>query len=552
MGATDSIPVVSQVKSGVQLIAGDTEGAARTQENFLRNTPVISQATSVVQLIAGDPDGALETQKRCVRNVSNIADGVPVVGHCKGLVHYACGDQEGGNQAMRSATRTTGVAAGGVCGFVLGGPVGAVAGGITGGAYTDVLTTAVTDKPSGYVAAIDNAINNPNAGDLFDLTLMPVSDGLTGLGAGRLVDRIGKNVAQNKVMAEFDKLENAKDSMKSGDYMKKANDLQQQYNKLNEVKYSAEKGGYVKNTSKSTGAVETGAGTSSSSGNNNNSNTTTTTTTTTTTDTNNGGTGSGGGGDDNDPSKRRKKQTKHEQDLDEEDLEEESEELAKLVDRIDFIDSDQLSTIADTIESIRHDIRDRIRDVRAADGRELRGPVREIATHEVSSGQQIVVDYVHAKIYLGDIGTGWEVNDRYRKLIQKLGLPGDDAGHIIGALLGGRLFENLFPQNPTINRGSFRVIERSISQFLHRYPYGYVDYHVRLMYDNSTTSTRPTKLRVVIVFYTADGKLANNWELELVDDFLLLIDNPIVYTVPNPLPGSPAPKNNQDKNKKNK
>lgn len=55
------------------------------------------------------------------------ADGIPVVGHAKGLVHYAVGDTEGGNSAMKSAIRTTGTMAAGAGGFLVGGPVGAIA-----------------------------------------------------------------------------------------------------------------------------------------------------------------------------------------------------------------------------------------------------------------------------------------------------------------------------------------------------------------------------------------------------------------------------------------
>ena len=43
MGGVNSIPVVSQVKSGVQLLAGDTEGAGQTQKDFLQQCPVVSQ-----------------------------------------------------------------------------------------------------------------------------------------------------------------------------------------------------------------------------------------------------------------------------------------------------------------------------------------------------------------------------------------------------------------------------------------------------------------------------------------------------------------------------
>jgi hypothetical protein len=48
MGGVNSIPVVSQAKSGVQLICGDTEGAAQTQKDFLQQCPVVSQVNNKI------------------------------------------------------------------------------------------------------------------------------------------------------------------------------------------------------------------------------------------------------------------------------------------------------------------------------------------------------------------------------------------------------------------------------------------------------------------------------------------------------------------------
>ena len=94
---------------------------------------------------------------------------------------------------MKAATRTTGVMAGGVGGFVVGGPAGAVAGGIYGGVFMDTTTSAVTNEPYGYIAAIDNLAKNPNPGDVFDTLMMPVGDGLTGYTAGQTYNRITAN-----------------------------------------------------------------------------------------------------------------------------------------------------------------------------------------------------------------------------------------------------------------------------------------------------------------------------------------------------------------------
>ena len=84
MPGLDWISGVSQLKSAVQLITLDVEGALQTQENFLKECPVVSQATSIVQLVGGDANGALETQKRCLSTVNNVANGLPVIGHAKG------------------------------------------------------------------------------------------------------------------------------------------------------------------------------------------------------------------------------------------------------------------------------------------------------------------------------------------------------------------------------------------------------------------------------------------------------------------------------------
>ena len=105
MGNADSVPVVSQTKSLVQAISGDTEGARRTQENFSRQCPIVSQTRSLVEVSMGDPDAAAETQKQFVKGASDFADKLPVVGHIKGGIHYACGDRDGGDKAMMHATR---------------------------------------------------------------------------------------------------------------------------------------------------------------------------------------------------------------------------------------------------------------------------------------------------------------------------------------------------------------------------------------------------------------------------------------------------------------
>lgn len=161
------------------------------------------KVTSTVQVLTGDVDGAIETQKKCGNALLRTADGIPVVGHAKGVIHYACGDKEGGNKAMMSATRTTGVMGAGAAGFLVGGPVGAVAAGVAGGAAFDTSVTVIDSvandeyRPSGYYAAIENIAKNPNAGDIFDTCFIPVGDGLAGYSGGRLVNKFAGSSSAN-------------------------------------------------------------------------------------------------------------------------------------------------------------------------------------------------------------------------------------------------------------------------------------------------------------------------------------------------------------------
>ncbi len=90
------------------MVTGDTKGAARTQSNFVKSCPVVSQVTWAVHKLEGDDKAAEATNEAFLNTMSGVADGLPVVGHVKGALHYACGDVDGGNKAMLSASRTVG------------------------------------------------------------------------------------------------------------------------------------------------------------------------------------------------------------------------------------------------------------------------------------------------------------------------------------------------------------------------------------------------------------------------------------------------------------
>ena len=222
MGAVDSVPVASQLKSGVQAIAGDTKGARETQMNFFDTCPVVSQGVSFIHWWAGDNEAARKTQIKFMKGMGDFADSFPVVGHFKGGIHYAFGDKEGGDSAMKSAFRSVGVIGGGVAGVLVGGPVGAVAGGIAGGVALDGITTGVDSlvhdeyRPSGQVAAVTNMVNgNASVGDYFDSAAGLVFDGATGYRVGKaaIISRdTGRNVQLYRVAGQ--KVNKAKQASK--------------------------------------------------------------------------------------------------------------------------------------------------------------------------------------------------------------------------------------------------------------------------------------------------------------------------------------------------
>ncbi|ESO95417.1 hypothetical protein LOTGIDRAFT_160555 [Lottia gigantea] len=234
----DWLPGVSQAKSLVQLACGDTEGAKRTQENFTKQCPGVSQIRSLVEVASGDTDAALQTQKECLGTISGMVDAIPVVGHAKGGIHYICGDKDGGDNAMKASSRTTGVMAGGAGGFLVGGPVGAVAGGMAGASVMDTVTSIVDSevhgdsRPTGYIKQIGDIIEDPkDPGKWFDVTFSAVGDAMTGYSGGQAVKNLKNFKNQREVRNKFDSQRQAlsdkigkkaaNDMVKAADHLKK-------------------------------------------------------------------------------------------------------------------------------------------------------------------------------------------------------------------------------------------------------------------------------------------------------------------------------------------
>jgi len=191
------LPVVSQLKSLVQVISGGAEGARRTQKEFVETCPVVSQVTSLVHAVKGDKKKARETQKKFGATMGSVVDSIPVVGHAKGAIHYACGDKKGGHNAMNAASRTTATVAGGAVGFMAGGPVGTYVGGLAGGQAYDGTATAIASAknksytPKGSWSTIHQAIHGDErgkrGGPIFDAAMTLALDAVSGRAGGEIV-----------------------------------------------------------------------------------------------------------------------------------------------------------------------------------------------------------------------------------------------------------------------------------------------------------------------------------------------------------------------------
>jgi hypothetical protein len=94
-----------------------------------------------------------------------------------------------------------------------------------------------------------------------------------------------------------------------------------------------------------------------------------------------------------------------------------------------------------------------------------------------------------------DLGTGTGTNKSSREHARSLGYSSDDAGHILGRILGGSGGKgNVFPQLPAINRGKYRAFEGRVKDYIEKH--GTVDIEWDFIYGNG--GTRPTQIKYTV------------------------------------------------------
>ena len=183
MGAVKSVPVVGEVVTvadmAVKCVAGtvvapfstDTaekffDAAGHSFVDYAERSPVQAVVHSAVALFDDDAKAGLADHwKKVGSSAVELVDGMPVVGHVKGVYHYLDGDKEAGDQCMKAASRSTAV----VGATVLTGGLGAgwaATAAVTSGLAMDEVTTVADSlihdefRPSGHLASICHAIDS--------------------------------------------------------------------------------------------------------------------------------------------------------------------------------------------------------------------------------------------------------------------------------------------------------------------------------------------------------------------------------------------------------
>ncbi|SHH18864.1 RHS repeat-associated core domain-containing protein [Pectobacterium carotovorum] len=96
-----------------------------------------------------------------------------------------------------------------------------------------------------------------------------------------------------------------------------------------------------------------------------------------------------------------------------------------------------------------------------------------------------------ASVSKAELKTGTATNQSSRDYARSLGNQTDDAGHILGNVLGGQGGKgNVFPQLPGINRGEYRTFENEVRKYINKN--GTVDIDWSFVYNNG--GTRPTEI----------------------------------------------------------
>ena len=221
--------------AGLAKIFGDdqaakelADSAGKAWEEYTNTNLLATPIKGIVLDVQGKHEESNRLKESYKNTASSFADAIPVVGHVKGVVHYAMGDTDAGNKSMEASTRTAAVLGAGIATGGLGGGLvlGATAG-ITTGAVYDTTATLIDKGVNGDKASLHGVakladINEMNPNELVGSLMGIAGDAMTGAGGAKIGKsikntlnnkNIAKNSGQNKLQKTF---KNSKDLKKSG------------------------------------------------------------------------------------------------------------------------------------------------------------------------------------------------------------------------------------------------------------------------------------------------------------------------------------------------
>ena len=129
----------------------------------------------------------------------------------------------------------------------------------------------------------------------------------------------------------------------------------------------------------------------------------------------------------------------------------------------------------------------------------------------INRGEFNVILSANGTINTNSLDNGSETTSctqKYSRLLEDDRKDDCDAGHILANRLGGYGNEplNIFPQDPSINRGSYKTMESQIYDCMIEDNIGYLSWN--FYYDNST-STKPNKVHYAAYFDNYCDKIDN-------------------------------------------
>ena len=110
--------------------------------------------------------------------------------------------------------------------------------------------------------------------------------------------------------------------------------------------------------------------------------------------------------------------------------------------------------------------------------------------------------WAKAMLRTATMGQGCPTGHTTKKWRRLMGLPGDQAGHMIAQRLGGpgNLVYGTFPQKASINNGAWKTWEAEVARTLTSLlpPNGVIEYVVKLTFNNPAKPGRPTQVEGAI------------------------------------------------------